>query len=1738
MPSMKRRAPAPDPKYDVEPLRTRSRFQRAVWQGPKESPAPSHPFLVTFSYAVGSPVKDLLLFRLLCDASYDDERVPELMAELASLSVRERAPYMGLLSEVLERGPASLHAAALDALAGATGWNAVSLVVRALDAEPTREPALRTLRRAAEHHPARWIHALMHEHAAVRTLAMATPAPRSAQHLELYMLGDEATREVALERLSTLRADDVVPVLDFVQKGTLDPARARQLLTGVNLGPWLVASRSRSEESTALYLASARRPEGPDDALLVRNDDDLDDLFALFAADDEAFDRLFRGTHKQALTSKDASLRVAASLIAILRKLGRVSPLVVLALVRVHPEALIYEWLPREARSAAAHALFACTDDFDRPIEQLQPLLFSTFFLHPDGGPELAHVAALLSRVNRFFYPFITSWLGKNAIANALTARPEESAPFFFCGECECHPDAKRELLALASSNRSRRRILVAFVSGAPLSLFFFLNVCDAADLEHLAQSLVTAHLPSERVAAFSAVASRVLGPVGTFRALTTWRGGTSRDDGENLGLALLLASAKEHPTDEFVKGAAASPILPFILDAIDRHPTFPYGKELALAQALRDSVNLATRAWAEKRLPAATRAAPAKEPKIPTSDLAKHVTAAPLKDLSKYLAPFLEGGVPGVAALVARRTDGIASATIVVALLASPDPSEDTAREIERFASADEAFLDEVESELVDRLSFGKAELSPFGHAWLWRWEAHAYRFGDHVCKLHGTLAAGLSAWSTLAFVPLRERVFAAAAHWLALLGSRDPARFHAAIGPALTEELVLALPRPEGPWAADAIMVLWRQRRDAYARGRRLGIDVDVHTIDAALSALVAKVRLLLPDLSQAVRERLAQLIDSDGLPLPEARVTRLPVAEDVLAKIRSSSDLDELERLCRGDDVSLVHEAALRLLLLGEDGRARLASCLETIPTADQARPIIESLALWDDGLALGRARACMTNASRSVEFQFRIALSLLERGEVACFDAALERALVPFEGKSWFEGRDWQRLVDRASEKTVARALATSPHARAYLRAVEVLLGRDEGVECLAALRAFLETGTTRLGSLRRTVAFHLLSRGEPCGFPLCVQQELDLDKGPSTLFSSVPGRLVEVATRGFLAAGNALAKETSLLIHLSATGIDPAVLEAATAVVLTEATVDAVRQKAANRLHANPFGMRRMLKLHRVADTFAWGVRKGAELLGRKYKVEMTGGASLGHTRLRESRIFVTPLPILKNERFGREIVEGLILHELGHHMYHRGKEAEAIWDKAQKEGLHGLLNLVADEHLERNLRAVESGYGDRLKRLAAFAFQHTSREIDLSRLLGHLGGRAFEVLHTTRLGVGKDEASVAIDSGELLGNMERSALAFSRFVRALRMGLGNRHDDARVARALELFPSTFRHLDMKGLMDITYQLRDIFGWETELVESFGPHESLETGGSEEAIWGDGITAEEIEREVQRVLDPKTQTDAGESGKPGGPPWINIAPTADFERINVVQPLAVDPVLQAELAARVQRPANLMRRFFDELGLSRVPQRLRMSGHRLDKSRVKPLVLRGDPRALIARQTENKTDLFLGITVDCSGSMAARDNMDRARLFAALLAEASRGLRGIDFRAFGFTDKIIYDAGDANRCAAHALIPGGGNNDAAALFHLANVAKASRRRAKVLVMISDGLPTECSVAALRELVATLTSRERMVCAQAAVQPLAEVCFPHYVLLSDPSIEITVRKFGTVIARLVQRALNGS
>jgi nitric oxide reductase activation protein len=218
----------------------------------------------------------------------------------------------------------------------------------------------------------------------------------------------------------------------------------------------------------------------------------------------------------------------------------------------------------------------------------------------------------------------------------------------------------------------------------------------------------------------------------------------------------------------------------------------------------------------------------------------------------------------------------------------------------------------------------------------------------------------------------------------------------------------------------------------------------------------------------------------------------------------------------------------------------------------------------------------------------------------------------------------------------------------------------------------------------------------------------------------------------------------------------------------------------------------------------------------------------------------------------------------------------------------------------------------------------------------------------------------------------------------------------------------------------------------------------------------------------------------------------------------------------------------------LRELIDRLGRSLVPRRARLRGRAFDRTRVRAVVTRRDPRMLVARQTEVANDIFLGTIIDCSGSMQAFDHLEKAKRFGVLVAEAVRGVPGVEARFFGFTDSVIYDAGDGDRCAVTSMKVEGGNNDAAALFHAARVASASAHRTRVLVMVSDGLPTQCSTEALRALVTTL-GRKGFICAQVAVHPLEEVCFPSYVVLDDKNLDVSVARFGELIAKLVTRGV---
>src|SRR5690606_39770467 len=62
--------------------------------------------------------------------------------------------------------------------------------------------------------------------------------------------------------------------------------------------------------------------------------------------------------------------------------------------------------------------------------------------------------------------------------------------------------------------------------------------------------------------------------------------------------------------------------------------------------------------------------------------------------------------------------------------------------------------------------------------------------------------------------------------------------------------------------------------------------------------------------------------------------------------------------------------------------------------------------------------------------------------------------------------------------------------------------------------------------------------------------------------------------------------------------------------------------------------------------------------------------------------------------------------------------------------------------------LERNLRALHAPWGDKLKRLAAYAFQHADKEIGADDLLHVLGSSALEVLVRCGLQIRSEERRV------------------------------------------------------------------------------------------------------------------------------------------------------------------------------------------------------------------------------------------------------------------------------------------------------------------------------------------------------------------------------------------------------
>jgi hypothetical protein len=1701
-----------------------------------------------FGGIVASPrMNDLELWERLSnlDDDVDLEGLAASVHALAELSAVDRAPFLGFVDAMLSHPSGAIRGAGAALLGGARGQGGIERIVETLDDDDTdtRAAAVQALRKTAGPAPHRWAHAVFHPREDVRRLALETPPPSNMESLGTYLRADPSLRELA--RQSPWPANPCGLVFDMFLRGHVDAIEAGDALAGApskDLRKLLIHSIRRTADvvGTALGEFQNGRP-------LPEEGRDLLDLWCrIYWACEETRPTL----HHQlvdAVLGKGASLRSRAAFSLLLhgQTEGHLPETLQLA-VACQPSILRSAGLSIDERRIAVVGLRLHRERLPRVKPGLIDALVKGPLVGTGSDFDLETAALLASFVPVRAIATLRTLLDDAGLVraaietesawSALAELPDDAdgGPMWFLPRMAAIDvdatagfiaSAAGHWLSLSAAAKSKSKkdppptLLDRLVDWLeePLAAAVLVRLTDGDGrrpsvkqlgtlTELLMQKLRLDHLVAvfDRLLprAADAPAQVVLQRLFHYQAADELVGVLLRVD------AVALASFCTH--------AEALAI--------------PRETELKLAKALDGRPPTTVSRWASAVLSVLT-------PKV-SPPLRRHVRSYTLSEaevqaiatadedaLPSALAPALSAPALGLCdALRLRPPPAEPSLHASVALIASRDRPREVARELDRFGSPTKAFIESM-APLVVECWQDSIITSPLCNAFLHRWEKHGFALLAWLDALNGGLAAGLRLASDLDEPLPRTVLWDGISRVVVLRRYRQGARLRA--------------------WATAEVMTLLVEHLDTDVGPSAARMLATFHITSFAsehLERLRDRTVMLAPDMDAETRRELDRWVRIDGL---EARATparrrAAKLGTDRLSAIRASNDVAWLVRACGSANEGVIHEATLRLVELGGPGQRALAGLLDAPPCEATMLAVASSVSLWSDEEALEYARGLARDSNTPSQHRFRIAVSLHERPEQDWAVVALAAVAAP-SPSAWLTKTDWELLETVVPDpRTLSTALAGCVHPHAYQRAVKWLLdngGDDE--QSLAALGVFLRAGTHRPAYLRRAAARRLLENGERSGMVVCLRQVLEPDeKSYRWLYDRAGGReartkLVRHALDAALLGGREFCGEERCLTLVQSKAIDEDVRDEALQRLLLKGADAKVRETLVAQMST---GHLRDVKLGQVAELFAWGVRKGRELTGRYFSVHMTEKRQdLGYTRMTESTIYVSPLPLMRGDRHGKDVVEALILHEYGHHLYHRDEESQRLWKRAHHEGIGSILNLVADEHLERRLRAVDATYGDRLKRLAAYAFQHTNRELRVQRLLQMFQASSFDALSARPLGVAFEDDSVVVDSGLVLRELDRRGHPFARFVRAMRMGLGNRHGDPLLDRALALFKGGFRHKDMRGLYEVAIELSLMYGSQSDLADAYGGHESLEWGEREGSVHGSGIGDADVQQEVERILRPPSASANGPaSGKPGGL-QINVGSDDGFQEITKVVRVAVERDRYRQLAVEVRRHAYRLRTYFEQIGLALVPRRARLRGRAFDRTRVHAVVTRRDPRMLVARELEVHTDLFVGVVVDCSGSMSAGGSMEKAHRFGVLLAEAARGLPGIDARFFGFTDRLIYDAGDERNCGVTSLQAGGGNNDAAGLYYAASVAAASRRRAKLLVMISDGLPTECSVQALRGLVQQLTRRKGILCAQVAVRPLTEVCFPHYVELLDSELDRSVRRFGEIVSGLARRAL---
>ena len=527
---------------------------------------------------------------------------------------------------------------------------------------------------------------------------------------------------------------------------------------------------------------------------------------------------------------------------------------------------------------------------------------------------------------------------------------------------------------------------------------------------------------------------------------------------------------------------------------------------------------------------------------------------------------------------------------------------------------------------------------------------------------------------------------------------------------------------------------------------------------------------------------------------------------------------------------------------------------------------------------------------------------------------------------------------------------------------------------------------------------------------------------------------------------------------------------------------------------------------------------------------------------------------VTVQPLLDGREEAWDVVRGVVIHEFGHHIYDfRQPGFKSANGNAQAAGVAPIFDLLLDERLERNLRAHDPFYGTLIDRANAYFRESPPIRVTAAEVIECVGEEAARVW-AQRTGLGLDDGVLTLSAWDaaLIPNLLPRLDAF--FVGLLVVRNPARFADAKVREALELVPANLKdctHGDLFRLSVAVGELLDVRdngaaasrqrqrarGRLGRLVQS-----AVGKAGAATGVGTSGTThtsaarasvqaAKALRAKLARPRIPRVTARLAPTAKASGGQGLNTSADVDFPELR--HEIRLEPDLDGfrKLVRANRRYVSSLRRHFELLGSREVDLRAQTRGHRLDVGQVRRLVTQPTTRLLVRHDDDLGANAYIGLLIDRSGSMQG-EKIALARRFAALLAESAGGVRGLSGHVSAFDDDTFYRLGDFRRNAIARLVSGGGNNDAGGLLRAAQLALQSGRDNRLLVMISDGSPTECSVAALANLVRYLGRRRNVACAQVCVDRVRDRVFPVTLDVRELGMDAAAHEFGRLLVRLTR------